>query len=157
MFDAFLKLDGIKGESHDDKHKGEIEVLAFSWGVSQPTSVGSGGGGGAGKANFQEFMIQKKVDLATPQLFLACCTGEHLPDGLFTLEQRGSGRGGESFLKITLTDILVSSVKPGGAGGDNPTESVSLNFAKVEIEFQDERGHSQTALCGGSQALVTGG
>src|SRR5215831_10842790 len=99
--DMFLKLDGIEGESKDHKHAGEIELLSFSWGVSNSSQVGcAGGGGGAGKANFSSFSFMKRVDSATPQLMLSCATGEHIKSGLITV--RKAGEKPVEFLKIKL-------------------------------------------------------
>jgi type VI secretion system secreted protein Hcp len=139
-FDAFLKIDGIEGDSTASKHKGEIEVLSFSWNIRQPTSTGgTGGGGSAGKAVPSDFSIVKHVDKASPVLMVAVCSGQHFQDALFTVEARG-GKGGEAFLKIKLSDVLISSYQTGGGGNDVPTDQVSLNFAKVEIAVRDDRG-----------------
>src|SRR6476659_9963252 len=108
--DMFLKLDGVEGESLDHKHKGEIEILSFSWGLSNPSSIGSAtGGAGAGKVKFNEFQIVKMIDSASPKLMEKCCQGEHISSGQLTLVQKGIKGNTEEFLKIKLTDILVSS------------------------------------------------
>jgi type VI secretion system secreted protein Hcp len=144
-FDSFLKLDGIKGESQDHKHKGEIEVLSFSWGIKQ--SLSSGSGGGQGKATFNDFSIVKHIDIASPQLMVFCCTGDHIKDGLLTVEEPNR-RGGVAFLKIKLTDVLVSSYQTGGGGSEVPTDQVSFNFVKMEIMVRDDNGSwSQGESC----------
>jgi type VI secretion system secreted protein Hcp len=128
----FIKMDGIEGESKDDKHKGEIEILSFSWGVSNSGGLAcSTGGGGAGKASFHDFSFVKNVDSATPQLMLACAEGKHISEGLITV--RKAGEKPVEYLKIKLSEVLVSSSQSGGAGGIQPQEQVTLNFAKFEI------------------------
>jgi len=136
LFDAFLKLDGIKGESADAKHKGEIDVSSFSWGASQTGISATGGGGGAGKVHVHDMDIIKKTDASSPLLMLNCANGSHIKEG--TLVVRKAGGTQLEYLKIKLTDILISSFKEHGSssGGDIPTESVSLNFAKVEYQYQ---------------------
>jgi type VI secretion system secreted protein Hcp len=142
-FDAFLKLDGIKGESTDDKHKDEIDVLSFSWGVSQSGGIASGGGG-AGKATFQDLHFTSVAHKGSPNLFLSCATGEHLKEATLTL--RKAGRSGVEFLKIKLSDILISSYLPSGAAdGDTPAEEVSLNFAKIEFEYTPQNADGSAA------------
>jgi type VI secretion system secreted protein Hcp len=139
-FDAFLKLDGIKGEVVESKHKDEIEIESFSWGVTQTGTLAFGGGGGAGKAQFQDFHFTSNTSKASPQLFIKCATGEHIKDG--TLSLRKAGREQEQvFLKITLTDVLVSSYQTGGsAGGETvPTDQFSLNFAKIEYTYTPQK------------------
>jgi len=142
-FDAFLKLDGIAGESTDNKHKGEIEVLSFSWNIKQSIATSDGGGAGTGKAQVSDFSIVKHIDKSSPVLMVAVCTGQHIRDGMFTVEDpraaRG-GKGGEAFLKIKLNDILISSFQTGGGGTDQPMDQVSLNFAKIEISVRDSTG-----------------
>ena len=132
--DMFLKLDGIKGEAQDSKHKDEIDVLAWSWGVSQSGTMHTGGGGGSGKASFQDISFTKYVDLASPNLFKLCATGEHIKQA--NLVVRKAGKEQQEYLKFILTDCLVSSVSTGGSGGeDRLTENISINFAKVRMEY----------------------
>jgi type VI secretion system secreted protein Hcp len=138
----FIKIGDIKGESQDQKHKDEIDVLAWSWGMSNSGTTHSGGGGGAGKANVQDFSFTKYVDLSTPDLMLSTLKGEHIPEAKFVVRKAGGEQ--LEYLKITFTDVLVTSVSTGGSGGeDRLTENVSLNFAKVKVEYtpQDAQGH----------------
>src|SRR5215467_9287803 len=87
--DMFLKLDGIKGESKDHKHKDEIHIESFSWGVSQTGSFGAGGGGGTGKVQVHDISVTKFVDKSTAALFLHCASGKHIPNGLITVRKAG--------------------------------------------------------------------
>jgi type VI secretion system secreted protein Hcp len=132
--DIFIKIGDIKGESTDDKHKDEIEVLSYSWGVSQSGTFASGSGGGAGKATFQDLHFTSVAHKGSPVLFLSCATGKHIDEATLTL--RKAGRAPVEYLKIKLTDVLISSYLPGGASdGDTPAEEISLNFAKIDFEF----------------------
>jgi type VI secretion system secreted protein Hcp len=145
-FDAFLKITGpdVKGESKDDAHKEWIEILSFSHGISQPTSStrSSSGGAGSGRANVQDFSIVKHLDVASPVLFQACCTGQHFGKVEFHLRRAGAGadKGSKDpYLVTTMTDAIVSSVRPGGTahGGDEvPLEEVSLNFGTIKWEYK---------------------
>ena len=154
-FDAFLKIDGIEGESTDVKHKGEIEVLSFSWNIKQSISSGGGSGGGTGKAEVSDFNIVKHIDKASPALMVAVCSGEHFRDALFTVEQ-ARGRGGAAFLKIKLSEVLISSFQTGGGGTDQPLDQVSLNFAKIEVSVRDDRGQwSQAESCDFAKGTTT--
>ena len=138
-FDAFLKIDGIDGESLDKFQKGSIEVESFSWGVVNLGSA-SGGGGGAGKAVPQDFHFTQKVSKASPNLMLACCTGKHLKKAVLTVRKAGASRGGQpqDFLVIKLADCLVSSFQPAGegSGDEGPEESISLNFVKIDFSYK---------------------
>ncbi|AIC16927.1 Hcp family type VI secretion system effector [Nitrososphaera viennensis] len=131
--DYFLKIDGIEGESTNDKHKGEINVESFSWGASNTGSPSTGGGGGAGKVSFQDISFTKNIDKSSPKLMLATATGEHIKQVVLTGEV--SGKKGQQFLQIKLTDVLVSSYQQGGGSGAVPTDSFSLNFAKIEFTY----------------------
>jgi len=135
--DMYLKLDGIKGESQDDKHKDEIDVLSWSWGVTQSGSMHTGGGGGSGKASFKDIAITKYVDTASPSLIKACSTGDHIKEALLVV--RKAGKDQQEYLKYILTDCLISSVSTGGSGGeDRLTENISINFAKFKVEYRPQ-------------------
>jgi len=132
--DMFLLLDGIKGESADKTHKGEIDVLAWSWGLSNSGSFHQGEGGGAGKANFQDISVTKYVDKSTADLLYASASGKHVAKAKLTV--RKAGENPLEYLTFEFENILVSSVSTGGSGGeDRLTENVSLNFAKIKMEY----------------------
>jgi len=132
--DFFLKLEGINGESKDSKHKDAIDILSWSWGVTQTGTVHLGGGAGAGKANAQDLSFTKYVDLSSPVLARFCASGKHIAKGDFYV--RKAGDKPLEYIKIKLTDVLVSSYQTGGSGGDERImESFSLNFAKIEYQY----------------------
>lgn len=137
--DYFLKIDGIDGESHDSKHKGEIDLESWSWGCSQSGSSAGGGGGGAGKVAMQDFHFVMKVNKATPKLILACASGQHIKNAILTCRKAGGQQ--EEFLKYTFGDVLISSYQTGGSGGSEiiPTEQISFNYAKMEIEYKEQK------------------
>ncbi len=136
--DYFLKLKGIDGESSDSKHSGEIDVLSWSWGESQSASFSSGGGGGAGKVSMQDFSFVMKVNKASPKLLEACATGAHIGEALLTCRKAGGQQ--QEYLTIKLTDCLVSSFSTGGTGGsDFETDSISLNFSKINYDYRPQK------------------
>ncbi len=135
--DMFIKIGDIEGESRDHAHGKEIDVLSFSWGMSQSGTMHMGGGGGSGKASVQDLSFTKYVDASTHALMLACCNGKHHDKA--TMVVRKAGENPLEYLKIEMTDVLVTSVSTGGSGGeDRLTENVSLNFAKVKVEYQPQ-------------------
>ena len=111
-YDAFLKLDGIEGESNDKTHKGEIEISSYSWGVANSGSFSHGGGGGEGRATFQDLHFGMQMSKASPKLMSACATGKHIPSAVLTCRKAGGTQ--TEFLKIKLADVLVSSYQNGG-------------------------------------------
>ena len=136
--DIFAKIGDIKGESPDDKHKGEIEVLSWSWGVTQSGTMAHGGGGGEGKANFNDFNFTHHIDKASAVLMKACATGEHIKEATITV--RKAGKGQQEFLIIKMNDILITSVNPSGSGdGASTAESVALQCAKVDLEYKPQK------------------
>ena len=135
--DIFAKIGDIKGESLDDKHKDEIEVLSFSWGVTNSGSMGSGSGGGEGKATFHDLSFTHNVDKASPVLMQACVTGTHMKEA--TITHRKAGKGQHEFLVVKMNDVIITSVTNGGSGGENVSENVSLAFAKVAIEYKPQK------------------
>ena len=80
MFDCFLKIESIPGESKDSKHKDEIELLSINWGAAQSGTSGYGGGAGAGRVTMEDVQVTKRFDKASPKIMLACCNGEHIGD-----------------------------------------------------------------------------
>jgi type VI secretion system secreted protein Hcp len=136
--DMFIQIGDIKGESRDKTHAGKVDVLAWSWGVSNSGTTHTGGGGGAGKANVQDLSFTKYIDKASPPLLLASMKGTHYDEA--TLIVRKAGGTPLEYLKITLTEVLVTSVSTGGSGGeDRLTENVSLNFAKIKYVYQPQK------------------
>ena len=135
--DAFIKIDGVKGESVTKGHAGEIDILAWSWGLSQSGTTHMGTGGGAGKVNVQDLSFTHYVDSSTPNLMQACCNGKHFKSALITL--RKAGEKPLDYVKIELTDIIITSVSTGGSGGEESlTENVTLNFAQYKYSYQPQ-------------------
>jgi type VI secretion system secreted protein Hcp len=135
--DTFLKLGDLKGESLVKGFEDQIQVLAWSWGMSQTGTTHHGSGGGAGKVNVQDMSFTHHVDSSSPALILACCKGTHYPEG--TLVMRKAGGDPLPYLTIKLTDIIVTSVSDGGSGGeDMQTQNVTLNFAAFEVSYQPQ-------------------
>src|SRR5262247_1484895 len=141
--DYFLKLDGIEGESHDSKHKNAIELESWSWGEAQTGTGHSAGGSGCGKVAMQDFHFVMKMNKATPKLALACANGEHIKKA--ELICRKAGKDQQEFLKVTFSDLLVSSYQTGGSGHSDilPTDQISLNFAKIEYEYKEQLATGQ--------------
>lgn len=135
--DMFLKIDGIEGESIDDKHPNEIELLTLRWGMSQGATMHAGTGGGAGKVSIDDLVFTHTVDKASPILMQNCMSGKHIPKVLLTV--RKAGEKPLEFYKITMTDVMVSSVTPMGSNsGGGMVEFVGLAFSKVKIEYQPQ-------------------
>jgi type VI secretion system secreted protein Hcp len=134
---TFIKIDSIKGESQDDKHKGEIDVLSWNWGLERPAATPSGGGGAAGKVSVHDLSITKRTDLSTTQLMLACANGGHIKEALLTV--RKPDRNQLEFVRIRMNDVTVRAVSTADSGADSITENVALNFAKVEVDYVPQR------------------
>ena len=136
--DYFLKIDGIEGESPDAKHKNEIHLDSFSWGESNSGSMAHGGGGGAGKVAMQDIHYTCKLGKQSPKLALACADGSHIKKAILTC--RKAGKDQHDYYVVTVTDMLVSSYQIGGHGGEvTIVENVSLNFAKIEWDYKEQK------------------
>lgn len=146
--DMFIKIAGIEGESSDNAHKNEIDVVSWAWEVTQQSNMHCGSGGGVGKATVGDFEFVHSVDKATPNLLKFCLTGKHINEAVFTV--RKAGGVPLEFLKITMNDVVVTSVRPfGTAQSDNLVrEVVRLSFAKVKEEYvvQNAQGGSSGAV-----------
>jgi type VI secretion system secreted protein Hcp len=134
--DVFLKVDGVEGESSDAKHKNEIEVLSFSWGVSQAITgtVSSAGTFSGQRCDMSPLVIQKLFDKASPKAAQACAAGDHFASAVLTLCRAGGDK--QPYMEYKMTDVMISSVQVGGTGeGGLPTESISLNYSKMEMTY----------------------
>ena len=147
--DMFINMGAkIKGESRDKTQgpKGDIDILAWSWGMSQSGSTHMGGGGGAGKASFQDISFTKYIDSASQALMGSLAKGTHIDKCVLLVRKAGEGQ--QKYLEITLDEVIVTSVSTGGSGGeDRLTENVTLNFAKVAFDYfkQDSKGATASA------------
>lgn len=139
--DMFMKIDGASGESKDANHKNWTDIISFSWGATQPGNMASGGGLGAGKASFNDLHVVARIDKAAPAVMKHCASGKHLSK----IELSVCKAGGQQveYTKITLEDVLVSSVQ---LSGELNSEAVTVNFAfqaaKVKQQYweQTEQG-----------------
>lgn len=137
--DMFLKFADIKGEAQDDAHKGEIDVLAWSWGMAQSGTTHTGSGGGAGKVSVQDLSLTKYIDSSSNALLLHCCNGKHIPEATLYV-RKAAGDKPIEYIKITMKEIIVSHVSTGGSGGeDRLTESVTLNFGEFKYEYTPQK------------------
>jgi type VI secretion system secreted protein Hcp len=134
--DIFAKLGDIKGESLDSKHKDEIEVLSWSWGVVNPRPTSRGSGGGAGKPTFHDLSFTHNIDKASPLLMRGCATGQHLKEA--TITHRKAGKGQQEFLIIKMNDVIVTGVTAGDSENSH-LETVSIAFAKVDLEYRPQK------------------
>jgi type VI secretion system secreted protein Hcp len=135
--DAFLKIDGVKGESVVKGHAGEIDVLSWSWGMSQSGTTHLGTGGGAGKVDVQDLSFTHYVDSSAPNLMQACCTGKHYDEALLVL--RKAGTNPLDYITITLKNVIITSISTGGSGGEEMvTENVTLNFNEFTYAYQPQ-------------------
>jgi len=137
--DMFIKIGDIKGEAHDEKHKDEIDVLAWSWGVIQHGYAHLGGGAGAGKANFQDLSFTKHVDKSTPVLLQSCADGTHHSKATLVVRKAG-GKEQIEYIVMTFEEVFVTGITTGGSGHeDRLTENVTLNFAQVKFDYQPQK------------------
>lgn len=139
-WDAFLEVDGVSGESQRSGHEGQIELISFDFGGSNPSSVGIGSGGGTGTVNLAGFNFIKKTDAASAELFQHMCTGNHFPVATLTMYKSGGDAGAVDYLIFAFEEVYVDAINwSGSEGGDGvPTESVSFSFGKVEITYNEQ-------------------
>jgi type VI secretion system secreted protein Hcp len=155
-FDTFLKLDGLDGESTRKGHEKQIEIFSFSWGASNPTTVGSSSAGlSAGKATVSSFNIMKKTDVASPTLFQKCCVGDHFKTANVVMNKASGDKVQPlAFLKYDFEQVFVESIQWSGSSGgdDSPTESVSFAFGKVTVTYTPQ---AATGAAAGSPAVAS--
>ena len=136
--DMFIKIGDLKGESRDKVHKESIDVLSWSWGLSNSGSAHMGGGAGSGKVHVQDLSFTKYIDASSNALIDACCTGKHFKQA--TLIMRKAGGSPLEYVVITLDEVMIGAVSTGGSGSeDRLTESVTLHFAKFKFSYQPQK------------------
>ena len=132
----FIKIDGIDGESEDDDHKGWIDILSWSWGMSQSASAHIGGGGSNAQASVQDVNFVKFVDKGTAAIMHCCLSGKHIAKAELHCTKAGGDNKALEYIIVKMDEVIISSCSTGGSGGeDRLTENVSLNFAKVEYQY----------------------
>ena len=154
MFDGFIKIDGVPGESLDDKHKDWIEILSFNHGISQP-SIGtrsSTGGASAERCDHEDLVITKQVDKASPKLYELCSTGKHI--ATVTIELCRAGGDKVRYIEVKMEQVIISSVHPSGHahGNEFPAESVAFNYGKIKWTYTQQKRSD-----GSGGGNVTGG
>lgn len=140
MFDAFIKVEGIPGESTDSKHKDWIEILSFHWGVTQPYSgsKSSAGAIGAERANHDDFSIVHAIDKASPKMFLSCCDGTHIKEVKVELCRATGDK--QKYMEYVMKDVIISGMSPGGASKDNeaiPLEEVKFSYGEINLTYTE--------------------
>ena len=141
--DYILKLDGIRGESQESGHKDDVQIMSWSWGASQVSSVSGTGGSGAGKADLSDFSIMTNFDKGTPKFFKSICAGQHIKTG--TMNAIKSGADGKPYLKVDFKELFVSSLQI-SASSEIPTVSISFTYNEIKIDYstQNEQGQMTT-------------
>jgi type VI secretion system secreted protein Hcp len=137
--DCHIKFDGVEGEATHKDHKGEIEVLSWSWGVSNASGF-AGGGSAQGKGTASDFNFMHKYDKASPVLSKNCASGKHFKEVKMTA--RKSGEGQKDFFVVTMKEVFITSVQPAGSSGGEIVESVSMTAKDIEFSYkpQDDKG-----------------
>ena len=140
------------GESTDSVHPSALEIKEFSFGVENPTTIGStSGGAGAGKAKFNEFTIKKGVDRASPALFLACGQGCHFPECTLTIRKAGGVK--LDYLVYKYAMVYVTKVEwIGGGGEEAPEENVTFVYGALQIQYQMQ---DTTGAAVGTKAIMS--
>lgn len=138
-FDGFIKIDGIQGESKDDKHKDWMEIKSCDWGVTQPTSAAAStaGGGSSERASFQDLVITKELDKASPKLAVYCADGSHIKEVVVEL-CRAAGSDKLKYMEFKLSNVIVSSVSVNGSDGI-PVETIKFNYGKIEWTYTQQK------------------
>ncbi len=151
--DYFLKIGDIKGESTDSKHNEWIDVQSFEFAVSKPVT-GAGATRASGQTRFDDITVAKWIDKSSPILMLSSSDGRVFPKVEIAVRASAAGAPFERYMQYTLHNVLVTSARPGGSGSDSvPTESVSLNFTKIEMSYSlldgasGETNFSTNAVC----------
>jgi len=143
-----LDVKGIKGESAATKHKEQIELLSWSWGASNPTTI-VGEGMSAGKVSMSDLSFTKRVDKSSPKLLELCVTGKHADEATLYASKQTGGKTPEDFLTIKLKEVYVSSYQVGGSHHEDVgTESLSITYAKIDYDYKQQQADGKLVSAG---------
>lgn len=149
--DMFLMIPGVSGESQDKTFRGAIDVLSYRFGV-EGAPLSASGAGGSGKPNLSDISMVTYQSTATVPLYVACAAGKHYASAVLSLRRPDGATAGLVYFTIKLTDVTVTSITEGAAGGDDrPTDALSLSFAQIDLSYkpQNPDGSAGTAVTGG--------
>lgn len=145
--DYYLKIDTIEGESEAKGFEKQMQIESFSFGATNSGSAVQGTGLGVGKVSLQDFHFVVQNGKASPQLFLACAKGNHIPQAILTCRKAGGDGNPYTYLKVTFGDIVISSFSTGGSGGQIlPMEQVSFNFTNITFEYFQQKKDGTVSL-----------
>ncbi len=147
-YDMFLQIDGVKGDSTDDKHKDWIEVTSYNHGVCQAAgaSLSAQGAHTGGRADHGDFSLTKRLDSASPNLSLYCCTGKHIPE--ISIEMCRAMGDKTVFMTYKFKDTIVSSVTQTGASDSEdpiPMEEITFRYGQINWAY------TKTDITGGGK------
>ena len=135
---AFMKIDSLKGDSVVKGYEDTIQVSSWNWGMSNGGTSHRGGGAGSGRASVEDLTFTHELDPSSPELMESCMRGKHFDEAVLVVRKAG-GKEALDYLRITMTEVLVTNVSTSGVeNSDGDLESVTLNFATVEIEYQGQ-------------------
>lgn len=151
--DVYLQIDGIKGESQDDKHKDWIEITSAQWGVTQPKSATASTGGGhtAERCEHRTLSISKLADVSSPLLMQLCSMGKTIPKAKLEF-MRADGEGTRiKYYEVELENVLIASADQAVHEGSTLHDAIGLKFSKVKWKYTQQR------VGGGAGGNTTGG
>jgi len=153
MIDAYLKIEGINGESEDDRHRNWIEVSNVMYAVNQPRAdtLSTAGGHTRGRAELYSITFKKLADIASPVLLQTCATGKTIPKAVFEF-MRADGDGMPiPYFKIEIENLMIANITPDSGDGGVISERVQLAYAKIKWSY------TRQSIRGGAQGNTSGG
>ena len=141
----YMSLAGIEGESQSPGFPGFFDVFVTSWGVEREVSGSKGGGGGSATPDLSDISITKPAAKGSPKLFLACCSGQRFSDAEIIYTDVSSGAETKYF-HVKLTEVRLAGWINSGDGGGVPTESLTLNYAKIAWEYTAKDGSKESVF-----------
>ncbi|MDX3905800.1 MAG: type VI secretion system tube protein Hcp [Pigmentiphaga sp.] len=147
--DMYMKVEGASGESKDANHKDWTDIVSFSWGASQPGSMAAGGGGGIGKASFNDLHVVARIDRAAPAVMKHCASGKHLSKVEVSVCKAGGSQ--VEYSKITLEEVLVTSVQ---ITGEKDSEAVLVDYAFQAARVKQQYWEQTDKGSKGAESLV---